>query len=333
VAVERWPLAAPFTIARGEKREAAVVVVTLGEGGARGRGEAVPYARYGESVDGVVAAVRAAAPAVTRRLAEAGGAPIPARIAHAVAELSPGAARNAIELALWDREAKRAGRPVGALAGLPPPRPVASAYTLPIRDPETTRRLAARERDRPLLKLKVGAAGDDLERVRAARAGAPDARLIVDANEGWDRPTLERLAPALAALGVELIEQPLPAQDDGALATFDSPVPICADESFHGEPAALDALAGRYGAVNVKLDKQGGLGPALAAVRRARALGLSVMLGTMVATSLAVAPAVLLAPAADWADLDAPLFLARDRAPGLRFEGSTVHPPERALWG
>ncbi|HJL17957.1 MAG TPA: N-acetyl-D-Glu racemase DgcA [Sandaracinaceae bacterium LLY-WYZ-13_1] len=323
VEVERWPLAAPFTIARGSKSEAVVVVVTLeDDDGVRGRGEAVPYPRYGETPDGVRDAIRGLADAVHDGLDR-----------RTLTDWLPaGAARNALDLALLDLEAKRTGRPAWRLAGLETPTPLTSAYTLPIRDPETSRAVAARERHRPLLKLKVEASGT-LERVRAVREAAPDSRLIVDANEGWDLAALRRAAPQLARLGVELIEQPLPAGDDASLAGWESPVPICADESFRGEPALLDGLAARYDAVNVKLDKQGGLTTAREAVTRARALGLDVMVGTMVATSLAVAPAVLLAGEARWADLDGALFLARDRTPGLRFDGAVVHPPTAALWG
>lgn len=329
VHVERWPIAEPFTIARGSKTEAAVVVVTLDDGTTLGRGEAVPYARYGESVHDVVEAVRALSPRIEPVL---NADPTLSAAWAEVATLAPGAARNVLDLALWDLRAKRSGRSVAALNGRPEPRPVETAFTLPIRDPDTTRHLAAQESARPLLKVKVGSAGD-LERIRAAREGAPHSRLIVDANEGWDLATLAALVPTLSDLRVELIEQPLPAGDDAVLASFDSPVPLCADESFHGSPAALDRLAGRYDAVNVKLDKQGGLTAALEAVRRARELDLSVMVGCMVATSLAIAPAVLLAQDADWADLDGPLLLTSDREAGLRFEGSFVHPPTAALWG
>ncbi|MBX3271722.1 MAG: dipeptide epimerase [Sandaracinaceae bacterium] len=308
VEVERWPLREPFTIARGAKTEAVVVVAHLARDGLAGRGECVPYARYGETVEGVVEALRSGAPA-------------------------EGAAASALELAHLELDARRAGVPVWAHLGLAAPRPVPILYTLPIRDPDETRRLAARAATWPVLKLKLGAP-DDLARVRAAREGAPAARFVVDANEGWDRATLDRLVPALDALGVELIEQPLPAADDAALRGYDGPIPLCADESFRGAPAHLDALADRYHAVNVKLDKAGGLRPALACIARARALELRVMVGTMVATSLAVAPAVLAAQDADWADLDGPLYLATDRARALHVDAEhRMHPPDPALWG
>ena len=326
-AVERFGLREAFTIARGSKTEAVVVVATITDGARVGRGECLPYARYGETPDEVARTIEACAASLGGRLDRR----------SLLGALPPGAARNALDLALLDLEAKRTGAPVHELVGLPAPRPITSVYTLPIRDPDVTRAMAAAEARRPILKLKLGA-GDDLARVSAAREGAPTSTLLVDANEGWDRPTLDRMGPALSALGVALIEQPLPARDDAALDGYEGPVPLCADESFHGEPDALDALSGRYAAVNVKLDKQGGLTSAIAAVSRARALGLGVMIGTMVASSLAVAPAVLLAAAVAgedgcFADVDGPLFLSHDRPHGLRFEGSIVHPPSRALWG
>lgn len=314
---ERWPLREAFTIARGSKREAIVVVVHAARGDRVGRGEAVPYARYGEDPAGVVRAIEKMSGLRSR--AE-------------LASMPPGAARNAIDLALWDLEAEERGVRVWELAGLEAPRACVTAHTIPIRELDETRALARREAQRALLKIKAGG-DDDLARIEAVREEAPSARLIVDANEGWRFETLTHLAPRLAELGVELIEQPLPAGEDAALEGYASPVPLCADESFHGEPSSLDALAGRYGAVNVKLDKQGGLTTAILAIERARALGLDVMIGTMVATSLAVAPAVLLAPRARWADLDAAVFVEPDREPALRYEGSLVHPPEPALWG
>lgn len=307
-AVERWSLREPFTIARGDKSEAVVVVAHVEDGGRVGRGECVPYARYGETVEGVVRAIE-------------GG--------HAT-----GAAASALDLAALDLDARRSGIPVWRRLGLAPPAPVPILYTIPLRDPRETERVAAREAGRPVLKLKLGRPADDLARVEAARRGAPDARLVVDANEGWDRATLERLAPPLAALGVELIEQPLPAAEDGALLGYDGPIPLCADESFRGEGALLERLGDRYQAVNVKLDKAGGLRPALACIERARALGLRVMVGCMVSTSLAIAPAVLAAQRAEWADLDGPLYLSADRAPALVFDArSRVHPADPALWG
>ena len=315
-AIERWPLGEAFTIARGAKTEAVVVVVHASRGAHVGRGEAVPYARYGEDPASVVRAIEGVGDVESR-------ASLP---------LPPGAARNAIDLALWDLEAKERGVPVWKLAGLDRPEPCVTAHTIPLRTLAETRALARREAHRALLKIKAGGE-DDLARIEAVREEAPDARLIVDANEGWDMATLEHIAPRLVSVGVELIEQPLPAAEDGALTGWESPVPLCADESFHGGPEGLETIARRYQAVNVKLDKQGGLTTAIAAISRARELGLDVMIGTMVATSLAVAPAVLLASQARWADLDAAIFLAPDRAPGLVYEGSRVHPGSALLWG
>jgi len=315
-AIERWPLREAFTISRGAKREAVVVVATLeDDAGHVGRGECVPYARYGETPEAVAAAIDAWAPTDPETLR---------------ASMPAGAARNALDLALLDLEAARSSVPVHARLGLALGE-ATTMFTLPIRSPEETERRAREEASRPVLKLKLGADGD-LARVEAARRGAPASELVVDANEGWDRAQLEAIAPALAGLGVTLVEQPLPADQDAALAGWDGPVPLCADESFHGDvdPAAL---ADRYQAVNVKLDKQGGLTASLDAVRRARAAGLEVMIGSMVATSLAVAPALLLAPLARWLDIDGPLFMARDRDPGLRFEGSRVSPAPPGLWG
>lgn len=323
-AIERWPLREAFTIARGSKREAVVLVVHAFDGAHVGRGESVPYARYGEDPSSVLAQLEHAIAQSSAPTRDALPSLLPA-----------GAARNALDLALWDLAAKRAGERVWQTAGLPAPAPVQTAYTIPIRDLETTRVVAAREASRALLKLKLGGddAAHDLARVRAVRDAAPNPRLIVDANEGWDLDTLRAIAPELAALGVELVEQPLPAAIDGALDGWESPVALCADESFHGDAHALEAVARRYRAVNVKLDKQGGLTTALAVLDRAAELGLDVMIGTMVASSLAVAPAVLLASRARWADLDGAIFLERDREHALRYEGSSVHPPEPALWG
>lgn len=319
VAIERWPLREAFTISRGDKREAVVVVVTCEEGPHRGRGECVPYARYGETPEGVVDAVRAAL--------DAGHAQDRETLR---ASMAAGAARNALDLALFDLECKRSGRRAYERLGVEA-RAVTTVFTLPIRSPEETERRAREESSRPILKLKMGAEGD-LARVEAARRGAPDAELIVDANEGWALTQLEALSPQLSALGVVLIEQPLPAADDAALEGWDGPVPLCADESFLGDVDPT-TLAGRYGAINVKLDKQGGLTACLDALARARSAGLEVMVGSMVATSLAVAPALLLAQDARWLDVDGPLFMARDREPGLRFEGSRVSPAPAALWG
>ena len=321
VAAERWPLARTFTISRGSKTETVVVTVTLAAGGVVGRGEAVPYARYGESVEGVIAAIEGLRPRLE------GGLDRP----ELQAALPPGAARNAVDCALWDLAAKEAGRSVAALAGLPGPKPVTTAYTLSLEGAAAMGAAARAESARPLLKLKVGGA-DDLDRIRAVHEGAPHARLILDANEGWNEADYRRLTPALAPLGVELIEQPFPADRDAVLADLPHPIPVCADESCH-DRASLARLRGRYDAINVKLDKTGGLTEGLALVAAARAEGLEVMVGCMLATSLAMAPAILLAQQARGVDLDGPLLLARDRSPGLVYTGSVVRPAAAELWG
>jgi L-Ala-D/L-Glu epimerase len=322
VAVERFPIAGAFTISRGSRTEAAVVVARLSdEAGFSGQGECVPYARYGESVESVAALIAAQAEAVAAGLTRA----------ELLERLPAGAARNALDCALLDLEAKQLGRPAHEILGLTAPGPAITAYTLSLGTPESMEAAARAAAARPLLKVKLGGAGDP-ERIAAVRRGAPDSRLIVDANEAWRPETLAENLAACVAAGVGLIEQPLPADDDAALAGMERPIPICADESLH-DRAGLDALAGRYDAVNIKLDKTGGLTEAVMLAHEARARGLSLMIGCMVGTSLAMAPAMLLAHHADYVDLDGPLLLARDREPALRFEGSTIHPPEPALWG
>lgn len=320
VTPERFPIRGSFTIARGSKSEAAVVLVELHEGGFTGRGECVPYARYGESVEDVAAALTALA------------APVAAGMGREKLSslLPPGAARNAIDCAFWDLEAKRAGKPAYQLAGLPAPRPAITAFTISLDTPEAMAE-AARASGHELLKLKLGTDGDR-ERVAAVRAATPGTRLIVDANEGWTAANLASNLAACAEAGIELVEQPLPAAEDALLAHTARPVPVCADESAHGLDS-LPQLIGRYDALNIKLDKTGGLTEALALARAARAAGLDIMVGCMVATSLAMAPAMLLAPLARFVDLDGPLLLARDREPSLRYEGSVIYPPEPALWG
>ncbi len=322
VAIERFPIAGTFTISRGSRTEAVVVVATLTDGDAVGRGECVPYARYGETVEGVVAAIETLAPRFAEprfdrcRLAEA---------------LPAGAARNALDCALWDLEADKTRIPVSIRTGLTDLHPLVTAYTLSLGTPESMAEAAAAAAHRPLLKVKLGGEGDP-ERIAAVREAAPEARMIVDANEAWRAETLAANLAACEEAGVELIEQPLPADDDAALIGLKSPIAICADESLH-TAADLDRLADRYTAVNIKLDKAGGLTEAIAIARRARKLRFRVMVGCMVGTSLAMAPAVLLAQDADFVDLDGPLLLARDRDPGLRYDGSTLFPPSPALWG
>ena len=321
VVVERWPIAGRFSIARGTKTEAIVVVATIRDGDCFGRGEAVPYLRYGETVHGVAKAVRAMRAALAEGMDR-----------QLLATFMPaGAARNALDCALWDLEAKIAGKPAAAIAGLEPLRPLTTAYTLSLGTPEEMAAAAKAAAGRPLLKVKLGGAGDPA-RIKAVRAAAPEARIIVDANESWSAETFGANLSACAATGVELVEQPLPATGDALLITAPHLLPICADESVH-VAADIPSIVGRYDAVNVKLDKAGGLTEALALVQAARRARLKVMVGCMVATSLAMAPATLVAQDADFVDLDGPLHLARDREPALRYEGSRLYPPEPALWG
>jgi L-alanine-DL-glutamate epimerase-like enolase superfamily enzyme len=317
-AIERWPIDGAFVIARGAKREAVVVTATVSDGHGMGRGECVPYARYGETVEGVRDAIIGLG-AVRDR--------------HELQQrIGAGAARNAIDCALWDYEAKSTGRSVAKIAGLAAPGPLTTAYTISLGTAEEMARQAAEAAKRlPLLKIKLGGEGD-VGRMRAVRAACPGARLIADANEGWAGDRLGALMAVAAECGFEVIEQPLPADQDAALAGIVRPVPVCADESLHTR-SDLHALADRYDAVNIKLDKTGGLTEALAVMTQARTIGFKIMVGCMVSTSLAMAPAVLLAQTADWVDLDGPLLLAQDRVPGLRYDGALVHPATPELWG
>jgi L-alanine-DL-glutamate epimerase-like enolase superfamily enzyme len=321
VRVERWPLAGAFTISRGTKTEAVVVVAELTDGTHRGRGEAVPYARYGETPDGIVAAIEAMRPALRRGLSrvELQGA------------MPAGAARNALDCAYWDVNAKQASRRVHEMAGLVAPKPRLTAYTISLATPSAMAEAAERAADRPLLKVKLGGEGDG-SRIAAVRCAAPRAELIVDANEGWTADNLAQNLAACADAGVTLIEQPLPEGKDAALAAIKRAIPVCADESVH-DRASLDALSGKYDAVNIKLDKTGGLTEALALVAAAEQRGFTIMVGCMVATSLAMAPAMLVAQRARVVDLDGPLLLAKDRANGLRYDGSLAYPAGAALWG
>ena len=315
-----FPIAGRFTISRGSKTEAHVITVRLSAGGATGWGEGVPYPRYGESVDQALGALAAA-----RARIECG-----VSRADLAAMSLPMAARNALDCALWDLEAKHSGRPVWQLAELPEPHPVITAYTISLDTPDAMAAAAAAS-GRPLLKLKLGRPDDDA-RLAAIRAAAPQARLIVDANEGWQADSLPRMLAACAAAGVELVEQPLAAGADEALRGMEHHVMICADESAHGLDS-LPGLMGKYDAVNIKLDKAGGLTPALAMARAARARGLKIMVGCMVGSSLAMAPASLLAPLAEFVDLDGPLLLAADREHPMAYAGSLMMPPPAALWG
>ncbi|MFI5410781.1 N-acetyl-D-Glu racemase DgcA [Kaistia sp. UC242_56] len=321
VEVESWPIAGSFVISRGARTEAHVVVVTLSEGSATGRGECVPYARYGETVEGVVATLREA-------LSTYAAQPDRETLRGT---MPPGAARNAIDCALWDLEAKQSGVPVAERLGLSTPKALVTAYTLSLGTPESMEQAARVAAHRPLLKVKLGGDGDR-ERIVAVRRGAPTSRIIVDANEAWSRDNFDANMRACVEAGVELIEQPLPAGQDDWLEHADRPVAVCADESLHVADD-LGHLAGRYDAINIKLDKTGGLTEALLLHAAAESHGFALMVGCMVGTSLAMAPAVLLAQDAAFVDLDGPLLLARDRSPGLVYEGSLVSPPSPALWG
>ncbi|HEY6257417.1 MAG TPA: N-acetyl-D-Glu racemase DgcA [Xanthobacteraceae bacterium] len=321
VHAERWPIAGAFAISRGAKTEAAVLVATLFDGRHRGRGECVPYGRYGESLEGVMAAIGAMAEPLARGLDRAG----------LQAAMPAGAARNALDCAFWDLTAKQRGAPVHEIAGLPSLRPLTTAYTISLGAPAAMAAAAEKAAGRALLKVKLGGPGDPA-RIAAVRRAAPRCELIADANEGWTADNLDENLAACADAGVTLLEQPLPAGGDDMLAQMARPVPLCADESVHAS-ASLAALIGKYDVVNIKLDKTGGLTEALAMARQADAQGFGVMVGCMVATSLAMAPAILVAQRARFVDLDGPLLLARDRPAGLHYQDSLVHPATPALWG
>ena len=329
LAVERWPIAGSFAISRGAKTEAVVVVAELGDGKEpgkpRGRGECVPYARYGESVETVMAAIETMRGPLVQGLTRAA----------LQTAMSPGAARNALDCALWDLEAKRSSRPAHELAGLPAPHALTTAFTISLGSPAEMAKAAEKSASRALLKVKLGGTnehGGDPARIAAVHAAAPKSTLIVDANEGWSEGNLAANLTACAQAGVVLVEQPLPEGHDQALARIRRPIPVCADESVHGR-SSLPALSGKYDAVNIKLDKAGGLTEALALAQEATRAGFAVMAGCMVATSLAMAPAMLLAQAARFVDLDGPLLLAKDRSNGLRYADSLVYPAKRELWG
>lgn len=310
-------LAQVFTISRGSRTEAKVLTVRLTDGGFTGWGECVPYARYEETLESVTDQIKALPQTFTR--------------ASLYNLLPAGAARNAVDCALWDLEAKQAGKRVWELAGLPKPGPEITAYTLSLDSPEKMQAQAALNAYRPLLKIKLGTP-DDMPRLEAVRAGAPEARIIIDANEGWSAEVYADLAPHLVRLGVSLVEQPLPAGEDDALIGMHRPVPVCADESCH-DRASLPKLKGKYDVVNIKLDKTGGLTEALALRDAALAEGFDVMVGCMVGSSLAMAPATLVAQGAKVVDLDGPLLLAEDRDNALTFDAAGVHPPVAQLWG
>ena len=310
-----------FAISRGTRTHANVLVVSIDDGGHTGRGECVPYARYGETMESVQAQIQEIAPLLQDSLTrETLQSAMPA-----------GAARNAVDCALWDLDAKLSGKRATDLAGIAALKPVTTAYTISVGTPETMAEKTALAAHRPLLKVKLSGSGDD-ERIEAVRKAAPDSTLIVDANEAWDDSCFARNMAACEAAGVALIEQPLPSSNDGLLAGLERKITICADESLHTRDG-LEDLRSRYDAINIKLDKSGGLTEALALLDEAKKLDFKIMVGCMLGTSLAMAPAVLLAQSADFVDLDGPLLLTEDRTPGLVFEGSTLFPPETALWG
>ncbi|OED50425.1 dipeptide epimerase [Rhodobacteraceae bacterium (ex Bugula neritina AB1)] len=312
-----FKLAQVFTISRGSRTEAKVLTVRVEKDGVTGWGECVPYARYNETLESVTA--------------EIDGLPADFTREELQALLPAGAARNAVDCALWDLEAKQAGKRVWELAGLPEPKAEITAYTLSLDTPENMQKQAAENAFRPLLKIKLGTP-DDMPRLEAVRAGAPDAKIIIDANEGWSAEVYAELAPHLVRLGVELVEQPLPSGEDDALIGMERPVPVCADESCH-DRESLPKLKGKYDVVNIKLDKTGGLTEALKLRDQALAEGYQVMVGCMVGSSLAMAPATLVAHGAAVTDLDGPLLLAEDRDEPLTFDADGVHPPVAALWG
>lgn len=322
VEIERFPIAGRFTIARGSRTEAVVVTATIRDGASVGRGECVPYARYGETPEGVAEAIRAMSDAIGRGMTRQ----------ELQTAMPAGAARNALDCALWDLDAKRAGVPAHVAAGIDRLPPVTTAYTISLGDVAEMEAAAGKAKDRPILKIKLGAPEGDGERIAAVRRAAPDAVLIADANEGWHAGNIEENLAACARVGVQLIEQPVKADEDALLADIRRSVPICADESLHHRQD-LERLRGRYDAINIKLDKAGGLTEALALAGEAQGLGFTIMIGCMLGTSLAMAPAMLVTPRARFVDLDGPLLLARDREPGLTFDGSIIHPPSPALWG
>lgn len=317
VTAEAFRLAEAFVISRGSRTEAQVITVKATDGAHTGWGECVPYARYGESLESVTAQINALPNGITRaELQEA---------------MTPGAARNAVDCALWDVEAKQAGKRVWELLDMSAPVPCLTAFTLSLGTPVSMQAAAAKNAHRPLLKIKLGTP-DDMVRLEAVRRGAPKSRIIVDANEGWSADVYADLAPHLVRMGVDLVEQPMPAGQDDMLAEIARPLPVCADESCH-DRASLAALKGKYDMINIKLDKTGGLTEALALRAQALEMGFGIMVGCMVGTSLAMAPAVILAQGARVTDLDGPLLLAEDRVNALQYDADGVHPPCRALWG
>jgi L-Ala-D/L-Glu epimerase / N-acetyl-D-glutamate racemase len=319
--IENWPIAGAFSISRGAKTEAIVVVAEISQGGHTGRGECVPYARYGETPEATLGAIMA----MQERFRDGFDRQT------LQAAMGAGAARNALDCALLDLEAKAGGQRAWELLGRPAPRPCTTAFTISLGSPEAMAAATAKAAHRPLLKIKLGGDGDGA-RITAVRKEAPESELIVDANESWSPENLERNLAECAEVGVTLVEQPLAAGRDAVLARIRRPIAVCADESVH-DLASLDGLRERYDAVNIKLDKAGGLTEALAMADAAQALGFEIMVGCMVGTSLSMAPAMLIAQQARFVDLDGPLLLAGDRDGGLRYEESTIYPPDAAFWG
>ncbi|QCK88112.1 dipeptide epimerase [Phreatobacter aquaticus] len=320
VRTERWPIAGTFTISRGSRTEAVVVVCEIRQGSAVGRGECVPYPRYGETVDGVAADIEAMIDQVDNGLDRQG----------LLAAMKPGAARNAVDCALWDLESKLAGKRAWELAGIVSPKPLTTVYTISLGAPDEMAS-NAKSCGRPHLKIKLGGEGD-ADRLAAIRAAVPDATLVIDANEAWTTANLEANLAVCERFGIAMVEQPLPAAEDGALKGIRRPLPICADESVH-DRGSLEHLVGKYDAINIKLDKTGGLTEAFLLADAAQKLGFKIMTGCMVGTSLSMAPATLIAQRAFLVDLDGPLLLREDRPEGLRYDGSTVYPPTSSLWG
>ncbi|CAG9001489.1 MAG: L-Ala-D/L-Glu epimerase [Candidatus Celerinatantimonas neptuna] len=318
---QSWPIDGVFAISRGSRTEAKVILVELSEGGFTGRGECVPYARYNETLDSVTTQINNLTSALDNELTRDELANL----------LQPGAARNALDCALWDLECKRRGQSIWSILGITP-KPLTTAYTLSLDTPENMQQKVIQHRERPLFKLKLAGQGD-LERVSAVRQGAPNARIIVDANEGWDEHIYRQIVPELVKLNVEMIEQPLPAKDDYILEKLEHPIPLCADESCHVS-SDLPRLIGRYEMINIKVDKAGGLTEALILKEKAQQVGLDIMVGCMLGTSLSMAPAFVAAQSAKVVDLDGPLLLSEDRPNGFKFsKQSEMQLLKPQLWG
>jgi L-alanine-DL-glutamate epimerase-like enolase superfamily enzyme len=317
---EIWPLKNVFRISRGERSETNVVVATVIDGEYAGRGEAVPIKRYNQTTASVLAQIESikGEKSLDR---------------HNLQKLLPaGAARNALDCAFWDLEAKISGKRVWELTNIPMVHFLETAFTISLDSPAAMATAAKANENAPILKLKLGGDDVDLPRVEAVREAAPRAQLLIDANESWSPAHYQKIVPALRGLRVDLIEQPFPADADEVLETLDHPIPICADESCHTS-ADLPRLTNRYQMINVKLDKTGGLTEALLLTKRARESGFKLLFGCMVGTSLSIAPARVLASEADYVDLDGPLLLARDREHGLSYRNGKIGDPSRELWG